>query len=99
MAAHVVRGTASLAWKHPARVRLHAPAEAIAERVPAAGGLIRPIDEHSCVLETGSDSLRDLVGFLTSLDGDFEVLDPPELRALLRQLAGRYAAAADARRA
>jgi hypothetical protein len=47
-------------------------------------------------METGSGSLRDLVGFLTSLDVGFEVLDPPELRALLRELAARYSAAAGA---
>jgi predicted DNA-binding transcriptional regulator YafY len=93
-ASHVVRGTGSLAWKHPARVRLHAPAEVIAERVTPAAGPLRPVDEHSCVLETGGDSLRDLVGYLTSLDVAFEVLDPPELRTLLRELADRYTAAA-----
>ena len=89
-----MRGTGSLAWTHPARVRLHAPAEVVAERIPPAAGLLRPVDEHSCVLETGGDSLRDLVGYLTSLDVGFEVLDPPELRSLLRTLADRYAAAA-----
>jgi predicted DNA-binding transcriptional regulator YafY len=95
-ASHVVRGTGSLAWRHPARVRLHAPAEVIADRVTPAGGLVTPVDEHSCILETGGDSLRDLVGYLTSLDVGFDVLDPPELRALLRELADRYAAAAGA---
>ena len=93
-ASHVVRGTGSLAWRHPARVRLHAPVDVVAERVSPAAGLLRPVDEHSCVLETGGDSLRDLVGFLTSLDVAFEVLAPPELRSLLRTLADRYAAAA-----
>ncbi|MDH2426002.1 YafY family protein [Sphaerisporangium sp. TRM90804] len=93
-ASHVVRGTGSLAWRYQARVRLHAPVEVVAERVPPAGGLLRPVDEHSCVLETGAESLPDLVGYLTSLDVAFEVLDPPELRALLRELARRYAAAA-----
>lgn len=56
---------------------------------------MHPVDEDSCVLETGSDSLRDLIRYLTSLDVDFEVLEPPELRAMLRGLAERYAAAAD----
>jgi predicted DNA-binding transcriptional regulator YafY len=91
---HVVRGTGSLAWRHPASVRLYAPVEAMADRLPPAAGLLRADGEHSCVLQTGADSLRDLVGFLTSLDVGFEVLDPPELRTLLRQLAGRYTAAA-----
>jgi predicted DNA-binding transcriptional regulator YafY len=95
-ATHVVRGTASLGWKYPARVRLHVSAEVIAEHklITPAGGLLRPIDEHSCILETGSGSLGDLVGYLTSLDVAFDVLDPPELRTLLRELAARYAAAA-----
>lgn len=93
-ASHVVQGTGSPAWKHLARVRLHAPAEMIAERAPQAAGLLCPIDKHSCILETGGDTLRDLVGYLTSLDVAFEVLDPPELRTLLRELAYRYATAA-----
>jgi predicted DNA-binding transcriptional regulator YafY len=93
-ARHVVRGTASLAWTHPARIRLLVPAEAVAERVPPAAGLLRPVDRHSCILETGSDSLRGLVRYLTGLDVAFQVLDPPELRVLLRRLADRYAAAA-----
>ncbi|MEE6259518.1 helix-turn-helix transcriptional regulator [Plantactinospora sonchi] len=93
-ARHVVRGTGSLAWRHPARVRLHASAEAVADRVPPAAGLLHPVDGESCLLETGSNSLPNLVGFLTGLGVGFEVLDPPELRTLLRELADRYRAAA-----
>ncbi len=91
-ATHVVRGAGSLAWPHPARVRLHRPAAEV--ELPAAAGLVTPIDERTCLLETGAESLRDLVGFLTGLDVDFEVLDPPGLRDLLRRLATRCAAAA-----
>ena len=47
------------------------------------GGLLTAVDEQSCVLETGGDSLLNLVGYLTSLDVAFDVLDPPELRDLL----------------
>lgn len=94
-ARHVMRGVASTAWAYPARVRLHASAEVIAEhdRVTPAAGLLTPVDEHSCILETGSGNLRDLVGYLTVLDVGFDVLDPPELRALLRKLADRYTVA------
>ncbi|WP_113703026.1 helix-turn-helix transcriptional regulator [Nonomuraea lactucae] len=94
-AAHVVRGTGSAAWRHPARVRLHAPLDELAERLTPAAGLLRDDTEHGgCVLETGGDSLYDLAAFLGSLGVPFTVLDPPELRALLRDLATRYAAAA-----
>lgn len=90
-AVHVLRGVSSTAWKQPARVRLHVPAEAIAERIPPAAGLLHSVDEHSSILETGSGSLHDLAGFLGGLDVDFTVIDPPELRDLLHALATRYA--------
>jgi predicted DNA-binding transcriptional regulator YafY len=95
-ATHVVRGAGSRAWTYPARVRFHVSAEVIAEndRVTPAAGLLTPLDEHSCILETGSSSLRDLAWYLTRFDVAFDVLDPPELRTLLRELAARYAAAA-----
>ncbi|MEV6490991.1 YafY family protein [Actinoplanes sp. NPDC051633] len=91
-ARHVVRGTGSLAWAHPARVRLHAPVSAV--QLPAAAGLLTEETDGTCIFETGAQSLSNLVGFLTSLNIDFEVLDPPELRDLLRELARRYTAAA-----
>jgi predicted DNA-binding transcriptional regulator YafY len=93
-AAHVVRSAGSTAWPHPARIRLHAPAGAFAEQLPPAPGLLQPDGEHASILETGSDSLYDLVAFLSSLEVAFTVIDPPELRDLLRALAARYQAAA-----
>jgi predicted DNA-binding transcriptional regulator YafY len=92
-AAHVLRGVGSRAWKYQARVRLHVPAEVIAERLTPADGLLQPVDEHSCLLQTGSDSLHDLAAYLGKLDVAFTVLDPPELRTLLHTLATRYTTA------
>ncbi|MFB4320520.1 helix-turn-helix transcriptional regulator [Actinomadura sp. 21ATH] len=92
---HVVRGAGSRAWRYPARVRLEASAEAVAERLTPAAGLLRAVDERTCELETGGDSLHALAGFLGGLGVGFTVLDPPELRDHLRALAARYAAAAD----
>jgi predicted DNA-binding transcriptional regulator YafY len=94
-ARHVLRGTASSAWRYPARIRLHAAAKEIADRITPAGGLLTAVDERSCVLETGGDSMLNLVAYLTSLEVAFDVLDPPELRELLRTLADRYLAAAE----
>jgi predicted DNA-binding transcriptional regulator YafY len=93
-ATHVVRGTGSLAYPVPARVRLHAPMASLAERLPPAAGLLTPIDAGTTLFETGAESVENLVKFLTSLDVDFDVLDPPALRDRLRELAARYAAAA-----
>lgn len=93
VATHVLRGVASRAWTYPARLRLHAPAAVIADRIAPAGGVLTALDSQTCLLETGGHSLLDLAGYLASLDVPFDVLDPPELRDLLRRLAERYAAA------
>jgi predicted DNA-binding transcriptional regulator YafY len=90
----VVSWSTSLSWKIPAVVRLSASAQVIAERIRPESGELSPVDEHSCILKTGGDSLRGLVSYLTGLDVAFEVLEPPELRTVLRELADRYAAAA-----
>ncbi|GAA4528871.1 MULTISPECIES: helix-turn-helix transcriptional regulator [Nonomuraea] len=92
-ATRVVRGAGSTAWRHQARVRLHAPVGVVADRLTPAAGLLTA-DGDGALLETGGDSLHDLAGFLGSLGVGFEVLDPPELRAHLRELAARYASAA-----
>ncbi|MBB5874446.1 putative DNA-binding transcriptional regulator YafY [Allocatelliglobosispora scoriae] len=89
----VVRGTGSLAYRHPARVRLHAPIEAMGELLPPSAGLLTSVDGDSCELQTGGDSLGELAAFLGSLGVGFTVLDPPELRDFLHELATRYAAA------
>lgn len=92
----VVRGAASTAYRHTARIRFHAPAEVVAahDRITPAAGLLTPIDEHSCLVETGSESLPDMARYLVGLDIPFEVLDPPELRDQLCALAARCLAAA-----
>ncbi|MEV6862008.1 YafY family protein [Streptosporangium subroseum] len=93
-AAHVVRGSSSTVWKHQALIRLHAPVETMAERLTPLAGLLRSMDDQSSILETGADSLHNLAAFLGSLDVAFTVIDPPELRALLRTLADHYTNAA-----
>lgn len=91
--AHVLRGVASAAWRVPARIRLHAPIAAVTARLPSTAGLLTATGDATCELETGADKLTDLAGFLGSLGFAFTVLDPPELRDLLRDLAARFQAA------
>lgn len=95
-AAHVLRGVGARAWRHQARIRLHAPLATMTERIEPGGGMLTPDGHDACVLETGTDSLRDLVTYLTKLDVGFTVLEPPELREVLSSLALRLLAAAGA---
>lgn len=92
--AHVLRGVGSTAWSHPARVRLHAPAATLAERLTPAAGVLSDDGPDACVLETGGSSMTHLAGFLLSLDVEVEVLDPPELRDVIARAGERAARAA-----
>ncbi|MGI5131950.1 helix-turn-helix transcriptional regulator [Pseudonocardia sp. CA-107938] len=96
-ARRVVRGAASTAYRYPARLRFLVPMQVAAahDRITSGSALLTPIDDTSCLVETGSDSLPDLARFLVGLGLPFVVLDPPELRAELRTLAARALAAAD----
>ncbi|GAA2631883.1 WYL domain-containing protein [Dactylosporangium fulvum] len=93
-AAHVLRGVRSLVWPYRARIRFHAPAEVVAERSTTTSGQVVPLDDGTCELVTGTDSLHDLVTYLSKFDVPFTVLEPPELKDLLRELAARYERAA-----
>jgi len=65
----------------------------VAERVPRSAGTLEPIDDHSCLLETGSDWLGGLAIYVADIGVDFEVLEPPEFAAEVRALAERFARA------
>jgi predicted DNA-binding transcriptional regulator YafY len=90
LAAYVSRRVSAAAWRHYARVRVHAPAEQIRRQIPAAAGVVEPVDQATCLLHTGADTLQTLAVYLGMLGADFEVGEPPELVAHLRGLADRY---------
>jgi predicted DNA-binding transcriptional regulator YafY len=90
LAAYVSRRVSAAGWRYHARVRVHAPAEQIRRQVPPAAGVVEAVDEGSCLLDTGADTLQTLAVYLGLLGADFRVDEPPELVAHLRDLADRY---------
>ncbi|WP_395109726.1 helix-turn-helix transcriptional regulator [Actinomadura sp. SCN-SB] len=86
----VMRGVSSAAWRHRAGVTVHAPAERIIERINPAVGRVEAVDENTCVLHTGADSLNSLAVHLGLLGVPFTVAGPPELVEVLRDLSDRY---------
>ena len=86
----VSRGVPAEARRFQARVTIHASAPTIAERIGPWVGTVEAIDEDTCVLDTGADSLEILAVYLGMLNADFVVSDPPELVTHLKTLAGRY---------
>jgi hypothetical protein len=89
VAGYVSRGTAQALWRHRARVRLHVPITSVRDRVTPAIGTLEALDEEHCLFTTGADTLPMLALYLGMLDVDFDVLDPPELRAELAALGAR----------
>lgn len=50
-----------------------------------------PLGDGSCVLEVGSPSFDELAVWVALIGFDVDVLDPPELAEVVRDLAGRLA--------
>jgi len=93
IAAYVARGVSATRDRYQARVILRAPVAEVAPRVPPAAGTLEAIDARSCLLLTGADWLGGLAIYIADIGVDFEVLEPPELIALVRRLADRFARA------
>jgi predicted DNA-binding transcriptional regulator YafY len=91
LAAYVARGV-SAAWRFRARIVIHARAETIAERIGPWVGTVEPIDESTCVLDAGANSMETMAVYLGMLDADFTVTEPRELVDHVRRLAERYGA-------
>lgn len=89
-------GVSTAAYPHQGRFRIHAPAEAVAERIGPTAATVEPVDEVSCLLHCGAASLDDLGLYVARLGFDFEVEEPPRLRERVRALAARLARAVSA---
>jgi predicted DNA-binding transcriptional regulator YafY len=97
-AAFVADSITAAPYRYRARVVVHAPAHLVAERVPPTTGIIETVDEQSCLLITGADSLTLMALHLALLGHDFTVLEPEELveelGVLVERLGRAYRASA-----
>ena len=84
------------AYRYQARLVFHAPASVIAEHLPPTSAAVEALDEHRCLVRTGSNSLDGLAVYLSLVGVDFDVLGPPELAERMRDMAARLSRAADA---
>jgi hypothetical protein len=91
--AYVSQAVSAARDRYQARVVLNAPLERAAGRVPPTVGTLEPIDDAHCLLRTGSDWLGGLAVYIADIGVDFEVLEPPELVAMLRELSERFSRA------
>jgi predicted DNA-binding transcriptional regulator YafY len=93
-AAYVSRSVSSAPYRYQARIRLHLPAQAAAERLPPTVGHLQADGEHACILHTGAESPDVLAIYVAVIGAEFEILDPPDLAEHILALAGRLTRAA-----
>jgi len=96
VAGYVSSAISAAPYRYQARVLIHAPLAAVAERSSPAAGRLEAVDHGTCILHTGSNSLTELALYVAVKGFGFRVLDPPELIPVLHVLAERLAAAARA---
>ncbi len=71
-----------------------APAGLLARRIPPTTGVVEEIDEHSCRVRTGANTLDTVPYHLAQWGYDFVVEEaPPGLVERLREVAERFARA------
>jgi predicted DNA-binding transcriptional regulator YafY len=94
---HTARGISTAAYRYQGRFTLHVPLATAAEQIPPTIGVLEEVDEHTCSLSAGSNSLSELALYVGLFGFRFEVHEPPELVRHVRELAARLADAAPAR--
>ena len=88
------RGRFPIGLPLPARFTLHVSAETAAERIAPTTGALEPIDEHSCTLRAGSNSLDELAICVTTKGSTSRCTNPRSLSST----SGRWQPGSPARR-
>ncbi len=89
--AYVSRSIAAPHQAEQARIVLHAPHQAMAQRIPPSAGTLEPIGDERCLLRCSASEHGMLVYWLMALDVEFEVLEPEGLRERLQATTERLA--------
>jgi predicted DNA-binding transcriptional regulator YafY len=85
----VSRQVASSVYTYQAVLTIHAPLQEVAQRTSPMAVSLEPVDDHSCLMRTGAESLDRIVFHLLFIGLDFEVREPPELTEHIGTLIGR----------
>lgn len=95
LARYLAFGVTTHQYRYQAVLVMHAPLSEVADEIPSTIGVVEPIDERTCLVRIGSDSLDQLAVWTAAFGFEFEIREPPELTAHLRTLTARLTRAAD----
>lgn len=93
-AEHVRRSISGGAYDHVARVRIEAPKALVDKHIPASVGTVTADGPDRCIFEAGGNHLGSMAMHLGALPWELTVLEPPELREVMREQAARMLRAA-----
>ena len=91
LAGYTARGISTTAYRYQGRFTLQVPIHVAADRISPTIGVLEAIDERSCLLHAGSNSLDELTLYVGLFGFRFQVHEPPELVDQVRALAARFA--------
>jgi predicted DNA-binding transcriptional regulator YafY len=86
---YVSRSLSTSVYEVQTSLILHAPMEAIADRVSPSAAFLERVDDQRCRLRAGASSVDSVAAWILMLGVDFEVEEPPELIGALRRLSAR----------
>ena len=89
IAAYVSRSIREVPYRYRMRIRLRGSLAELAKRIPGWCGVLEVLDEESCALSTGADSLEALAAQVVLTGADFEILGTPEFLPELREIGSR----------
>jgi predicted DNA-binding transcriptional regulator YafY len=89
LADYTAHGISNRAYRYQGRFTLRVPISVAAQRIAPTVGTLEAVDERSCVLRAGANSLDELGVYLATFGFDFTVHEPAELIDHLTTLAGR----------
>jgi predicted DNA-binding transcriptional regulator YafY len=90
IAAYVSRSIRQVPYRYRMRIRLKGSLTELAKRIPSWCGVLEVLDEESCTLDTGADSIEALAAQVVLTGADFAILEAPECIAELREIAVRF---------
>lgn len=86
---HVTRGLSRSAYPYDATVRVHAPACVVADLFGPTVAQVEAVTDECALLRTGGQNLEGIAAHLAFLPWEFDVVEPPQLREVLREVSGR----------
>jgi predicted DNA-binding transcriptional regulator YafY len=89
VAALTSHSVSTTVYRYRGRFTFHASADAVCQVVTPTSVRVEPVDDRSCTVHTGSNSLEELAVWVALLGFDFDIHEPAELFDVLGPLTSR----------